>query len=412
MPDTLDGRFPRYTLHAPRVPVWCITPHEGRVTHRFFDTSPISPSGRYLGLTRLPYEDRLPAAGDRCQIVLVDLETATERVLATSAGWDTQLGAGVQWGLDDTELYFNDMGDDWVPYGVKMDPLTGKTLRLEGSVYMISPDGKLAASPDLAKMSLTQAGYGVVPPSERVVPNRGAPGDDGIFVTDTSTGRRELLVSLEEIVGSAEPALDADEYAEGDFYGFHVKYSADGAHLMLVLRWRPRGEGKMKHNAVTMRSDGSEIRVAVPESEWGKGGHHPNWSPDAEWVTINLRTDGETLRFARLPRSGGEVEVLTEEVLGSGHPTLHPDGVHLLSDAYFYEPMADDAGCVPLRWVDIGDGTDTTLLRIDSTPAFWGEKRELRIDPHPAWDREWRWVAFNGADAGTRRVYLADLSGL
>jgi hypothetical protein len=293
-----------------------------------------------------------------------------------------------------------------------MNPLTGATKRLEGCVYMVSPDGGQVASPNLTKMSLTQAGYGVVIPDERRVENHGAAGDDGVFVTDTSSGRGELLVSLEEIVRSIGAPLQGEEYAQGGFYGFHVKYSPDGEYLMLVLRWRPYDGGKKKHDVVTMRSDGSDIHVAVPESEWGKGGHHPNWSPDGEWVTINLRTDGETLRFVRAPRFGGAVEVLTEAVLGSGHPSLHPDGAHILSDAYFYEPMADDAGTVPLRWVDIRDGSDTTLVRIDSTPSFWGDSRELRIDPHPAWDRRWRWVAFNGADRGTRRVYLADLSGL
>ncbi len=412
MRETLDSLFPRYTCCDPAVPVWCCTPAEGRVTHRFFDTSPISPSGRYLGLTRLPHEDRLPAPGDRCEILLVDLEAGSERVVATSRGWDTQLGAGVQWGRDDTELYYNDMGEDWRPHGVKMDPLTGASMRLDGTVYMVSPDGATVASPDLSKMPLTQAGYGVVAPPEQVIPNRGAPDDDGIFVTHTATGRRELLVSLREIVEQARPALDPQEYAGGDFYGFHVRYTLDGRHLMLVLRWKPQGEGKMKHNAVTMRSDGTDIHVSVPEAEWGKGGHHPNWSPDGEWVTINLRTDGETLRLARAPRDGGAVEVMTDRVLGSGHPSLHPDSIHVLTDAYFYEPMADREGRVPLRWIDLQDGTDTTLLRIDATPSFWGPKRELRIDPHPAWDRTWRWVVFNGAESGTRRVYLADLSGL
>jgi hypothetical protein len=33
----------------------------------------------------------------------------------------------------------------------------------------------------------------------------------------------------------------------------------------------------------------------------------------------------------------------------------------------------------------------------------------LRVDPHPAWDRTWRWVTFNGVADNTRRVYLMQM---
>jgi hypothetical protein len=52
----LDGLFPRYDRFSPAVPVWCVTPNLDRVIHRFHLSSPFSPSGRYLGLTRLSRE--------------------------------------------------------------------------------------------------------------------------------------------------------------------------------------------------------------------------------------------------------------------------------------------------------------------------------------------------------------------
>ena len=36
----------------------------------------------------------------------------------------------------------------------------------------------------------------------------------------------------------------------------------------------------------------------------------------------------------------------------------------------------------------------------------------LRVDPHPAWDRSWRYVTFNAFVGGTRRVFLADMQSL
>ncbi len=86
LPD-LSAHSPRYTSFEPSVPVWCVTPNEGRVIHRFFDSSPFSPSGRYIALTRIPREDRYPRPGEVAEVVLVDLETGQERTVAETIGW-------------------------------------------------------------------------------------------------------------------------------------------------------------------------------------------------------------------------------------------------------------------------------------------------------------------------------------
>ena len=38
------------------------------------------------------------------------------------------------------------------------------------------------------------------------------------------------------------------------------------------------------------------------------------------------------------------------------------------------------------------------------------EDSVMRVDPHPAWDRTWRYVAFNAFVGGTRRVFVADMA--
>ncbi|MEM6314056.1 MAG: hypothetical protein AAF743_08210, partial [Planctomycetota bacterium] len=140
----LDRHFPRYTDFEPKVPVWCVTPNEGRCLHRFFDTSPISPSGRYVAVTRLPQEKRPPSPGETAEIVLVDLREGTERVVAETAGWEPQLGAQVNWGGDDHTLFFADCDTtDWTPHAVRLDPINGDRQRIDGPLYHASPDGKL-----------------------------------------------------------------------------------------------------------------------------------------------------------------------------------------------------------------------------------------------------------------------------
>ena len=74
-----DAVFDRYTDYDPLVPVWCVTPDIDRVIHRFHLSSSISPSGRYLGLTRLAREDSRPKPGEAAEIVLVDLKREAPR---------------------------------------------------------------------------------------------------------------------------------------------------------------------------------------------------------------------------------------------------------------------------------------------------------------------------------------------
>jgi len=406
--------FPAYELYRPRVEVRCVTPGAGRVLHRFFDTSPFSPSGRFLALTRLPFEDRMPQPGDVAEVVLVDLQTGEERTVAETRGWDTQLGAQCQWGRTDNDLLFNDQDiHTWTPYGVHMDPSTGRTQRLEGTVYMVSPDGSHALSPCLLRTGATQAGYGVLAPTSAVPINRGAPEDDGVFLIDTSTGQCRLLMSLAQIVAETQP-LDPATHSSGSYYAAHVKWNPQGTRIMLVLRWLPdSGEiDRMERMVVTANSDGSDTCIAVPAERWRRGGHHPNWCPDGDTVLMNLSLAGKGLQFVAARYDGSSLEDAAPGIMGSGHPTMHPDGRHILTDAYPGEPVAFGDGTVPIRWIDRYEGEDTALVRVQVVPPFQGPKGELRVDPHPAWDRTFRYVAFNACPDGTRRVYVADLSSL
>jgi Tol biopolymer transport system component len=356
MPTAPAAPFPAYSDFAPRVPVQCVTLGDTGFIHRYYDSSPFSPSGRYMAVTRLPFEDRLPQPGDVAQIVVIDLETGETRTVAETRGWDVQLGAQLQWGADDRTLLYSDVElQDWMPYGVRHD---------------------------------------------------------------LQSGNSRLLVSLAQIVAAAVPPLPVAR-ERGDFFGFHVKWNPQGTRLMLALRWLPRSllpwKRKRRYGAkhvITMNADGSDIRVAVSAERWAQGGHHPNWCPDGEHVLMNLNTRGDGLRFARLALDGSSCETLVPAVPGSGHPTLHPDGRHLLTDAYVDEPLAFGDGTAPLRLGDLRSGSETQLVRIGIRPLAERSTGTLRVDPHPAWDRTCTRIAFNACPEAKRRVYVADLADI
>lgn len=411
--------FPRYTGFDPLVPVRCVTPDIDRCIHRFHSSSPFSPSGRYLGLTRLSCEDRPPEPSEPAEIVLVDLITGEQKIIAETKGWDTQLGAQVQWGASDSELFFNDVNTDtWMPFGIKMNPLTGAKQKLDGTVYTVSPNGKWAASTCLRRIGITQPGYGVIVPDEYIPVNKGLVDNDGVFVTNTMTGKSRMIASYKQIVQKAIPEIDVSRYGKGDFYGFHTSWNAHSNRIMLVLRYITENDNRPKPMLLTMTADGNDIRVAIPASEWAdKGGNHPSWHPDGEHIIMNLNIQKNGWMFVQAKYDGTNLKKITDVPANQGHISLHPSGKFLLTDAYPAEPVAFGDETAPMWLIDLEKEQKKTLVRIDAVTRFFNDKpmqaNEMRVDLHPAWDScSFTHVAINGVHNGSRAVFVADLSGI
>lgn len=426
------NKFCSYVKYAPKVPVVRIAGGDRPVIHRFFDSNPISPSGRYIALTEFPFQDRLPQPGDKANVVVIDLETTDEVFRQETAAWDTQVGAQVQWGANDKQLFFNVMDEvRWRPYGLVVDIFDGSKWQLGTTIYHVSSDGKFGISPDLIKINVAQPGYGVHVPADFLRLNHGTPSDDGIFISDIETGEARLLVSLSAI---AEALADQDHFPSevGSLYSFHTKWNFDASRIMFIARWIPKGSKKSRNWLITMRADGTDIRVAVPPQVWGHG-HHPNWFPSDNRIVMNLPENGGLFTFLRsqagrvgrklrLPifrdiplrfrvfnYDGSGMRSLSRHQ-GSGHPTIHPSGKFLLSDSYLSEQPAYRDGTVPLRTIDLETGAICEAIRIDCKPVFMGAKKEYRIDPHPAWETNGNRLVFNGAVDGVRAVFIADFS--
>ena len=218
-------------------------------------------------------------------------------------------------------------------------------------------------------------------------------------------------MSLAEIVATTFSASERAAFERGAFYGFHAKWNAQGTRLMFVLRWLSPVPGKPRlNNVITMNADGSNIHRPITDRHWRRGGHHPNWCPDGEHVLMNLNLAETGLRLASVRYDGADLRLLDERLQASGHPTMYPDGVHVLTDAYVSEPLAYRDGTTPIRWLDIARSTETELVRIRTVAPFPGPFQEMRVDSHPAWDRDFTRFAFNACPEGRRHVFVADMT--
>ena len=273
----------------------------------------------------------------------------------------------------------------------------------------------------MKRMRRTQYGYGVVVPDECVPRNFGLKDDDGLYITDTNTGECRLLVSINDIFRKAKPFININEYEDGECYGFHCKYNPQGDRILFTMRWFKTDEMQpwnmlfksVKFWVVTMKPDGSDICVAVGPEQWEKGGHHINWFPDGKNLSMNLCIDGdEKMYFTQCKHDGNKLGKIIERLPGSGHPTIHPNGRYILTDAYSFEDVSYGDGTVPIRLIDLKTKTEKHIVRINVDNSFSKSSVALRVDPHPAWSKDYSHIAFNGFVNGTRHVFVADLKAL
>ena len=389
-----------------------------RTTHRFFDSSAISPSGRYVCATRTRREGPADVTpGDVAEVVVYDLQKKREDRFPVvyrrpTAAWDAQLGAQVQWGASDDDLYFNDVvgtRSDGAPIvrGVRSDWQRGRETRLPTPVYHVTRDGARAAAPrDLAALRMTQDGYGVVatPAQLRHLETQ----KDGVHVLDLRTNATAFL-ELSALVAAAEleerpravAGGDARRGAECHRHVFHVKWNAKGTRLLVVVRARghgcPRGDA---NHALTVDPDGADVKVVAT---WLRDGNHPNWLEDGR---LSMNYEGKVCAFDDV--EGASCQVLSERA--SGHPVGVPGrGDLVVTDTYAKEHAAFglEAGEAALRVLSGGDRE--AWLGVFPVAALGTMPTDVwRCDAHPAFDVKGRRLALNVWVRGSRRVAVTD----
>lgn len=407
--------FARYREGNTSCPVYRITPDDGYYIHTFYDICPWSPSQRYLACTRLPFQDREPAHSDPAEICLIDLRDQSITEVYSTTGWGFQLGANIQWGTTDRYLYFNDRVEGEI-VAIRLDLENGKSEALSGPMYHISPDESSVIGFPLDLINATQGGYGAaVDPRKQRSLGLGAAKDEGIWRTDLKTNKKTLLLSLAEAF-EALPSSDKKKFEKGTFYFFHSKFNPRGDRILQVFRCllpesMSAGDGSAKRvnpTLLTFDPDGSNLNIAIPNQVWGKGGNHPNWHPDSRHILMNLQLDYEHLRLCRFLDDGSDFTVLSNTVYGSGHPSFHRNGRHIVTDSYPQEIFASKSGEVPIRLIDLEAQTEEDVCFIFTNGRL--KIGALRVDPHVVWSRDYSKVCFNGAVEGRRQIFVADLS--
>lgn len=403
--------FQVYHSEDQLAPVTRVTPQDGYYVHTYFDVTPFSPSGRYLAVSKLPFQDHIPDLGVAADVCVIDLKEQTIKTVYSTKTWGFQTGTNVQWGGSDNLIYTNDLIDGKAVM-IEIDLSTDSTKAFSRSMYNISSDGKYGIGFPLELLNVTQQGYGM-PSKEVKNPPRlsvEAAVDEGVWRTDLKTGESTLLYSVADVASQVPKPMPRPD---GTFYFWHSKFNKQGTRILQVLRCIfPGFDGGSDRNAMvfTVNADGSDVQFTQHDPVWGSMiGGHPNWHPDGIHLIRNLKPDGETTRVCQFKYDGSDFKVLSETFKACGHPSVESGGRYLITDRRVNHD--DGSATTELLLLDLHTDKLKTICTVPTvnTSNMEGAIRSLRVDGHPCWSPDFKRVSLQGTYDGARQLYIIDM---
>lgn len=380
--------------------------------HHFFgyigqcQTIPWNASGQYILGLEIETIDRMPRPEEAATIFIIDTKDKNNIVrLDKTNAWNPQQGTMFYWNplSPDTQFFFNDRD---VASGEVFTVLydVSKRKRIREFRYKDMPIGNGGVAADgsswlglnygrLARLRLVTGYPGALDWSKEYL----APENDGIFIVDVKTGKKNLLVSyrqLEQKLKETKPNLD-----HSGLFINHTLWNRDANRIYFFLRAGWSGQGKERINVpFSIHADGTGLQL----HETHIGGH-PEW--DTGNVLIGIKKgEGGT------PDKQIRYNVDTREIIGQlgtsdmfpkpeGDIALSPNGDlfvngYSMSNKNFYAVYRRSDGSFSLS-----EGIDKGLYSGD-----------IRIDPAPRWNRTNDAILVPGIDQnGTRQMFMIRL---
>lgn len=378
-----------------------ITPDDGR--HYFFgyyDRIPWNAGNRLHLALRAPQREKLPEPGERAEVGVVEMSARRFTGLAVTRAWCHQQGAMTLWlGHRRNAFVYNDWDEGAKRLVARVYSLDrGPDGCYDRPLYALSPDGRLGATLDFAR--IPRRGYSYADaPLENAPPDAGR---DGIFTVDMRSGKTRLAVSYQRMF-DLHPA---PYLMEGRHVWLnHIIFNCDSSRMLFLLRHHDAdAPGPTRQTYMyTCAVDGSDLACPLPHFYWKGSISHQIWGRtpreilvDADWggggsdyVVFDERT--LPLRATRVSRGLGP----------PGHLVFSPDGRRLLADTYPHD------GFQRLGLVEAADGRVTEIgrFRHQVPPGF---PHDARCDLHPRWSADGTLVSVDSIDRGPSAIYCRE----
>lgn len=371
--------------------------------HHFFgyigqcQTIPWNATGRYVLGLEIDAIDRMPQPNESATIILIDTQQNNKilRIDKTHA-WNPQQGTMFYWNpLEaDTQFFFNDRDvNTGKVYTVLFD--IEKNKRIREHQYDDTPIGNGGVAADgsswlglnygrLARLRLVTGYPGALDWSQDHI----APENDGMFIIDVKTGKKQLLVSyrqLEDYLKGLQPDIDHT----GLFIN-HTLWNrrADRIYFFVRAGWDGRKSDKI-NMPFSIHADG----LGLTHHDMHIGGH-PEWAENS----LLIGRQGNKQIFYDVDKKTVVGQLGAPEIFPNpeGDISLSPDGDMFVNG---YKKGNQNLYAVYRR----SDGVFAVSKGLDKG-SYGGD---IRIDPAPRWNRSSDKILVPGiADNKTRQMFV------
>jgi hypothetical protein len=359
----------------------------------YYDKTPFSKDNSMLLAMLAPLINHAPMHNEEVELGYFNIKNNSNFYkVGKSSTWCWQQGCRLQWlpGKEDEFIIYNKLVNS--SYGCCIQNVKNtKIIKIyENPIYDIDKTGQWGLSLNFSRLQRLRPGYGYTNLPDKTI-GKLCPGDDGIWLIEMESGKKELIFSLDFLANFE--TLTTMKRAE--HYINHISISPSCEKFMFFHLWVK--DHRLYNRLIISRLDMPSPVILLDE---GTVSHYTWKSKDKLLVTVNF--DHKPSAYILFNTKTEEKKFVGDGYLiVDGHPSYSPNGELLLTDTY------------PDKY-----GEQHLLLfshnfKIKELSKFFSPYRlkgETRCDLHPRWDRYGRYICFDSAHSGKRALYLMKLN--
>lgn len=330
---------------------------------------------------------------EELEIKIFMSEINKAKKITKTKSWNWQQGCMLQWYANsDDKIIYNCYSEQVKQYYSEiLNIKTGNRKKLCMPIYSVSDDGSFFLTLNFDRLAEMRPDYGYFNKKYSVIPNNDK---DGIWKIDIEKNISQLILSLDDLI-KFKPA---SSMKNSRHKVNHVDIAPDGKRFMFLHRWI--GQDGRFMRLLTANTDGSGLFYVTGDDMVS----HNCWWGNKNIISFCRMSDGKN-RYVHFKDKVGYIEPIgVNDFSCDGHPSISPNGKWMLTDDY-----PDKARFSRVYLYDLEKKAKHIVGAFYQPLKYQGEKR---IDLHPKWSRDGKYVSIDSGHNWRRNFIVIDVSGI
>lgn len=339
----------------------------------------------YLEVSRT-HKDVAPK--EEAKIILKNLKSNEETVIASTKAWNVQQGCMLQWlGPDfNSKILYNDFIEGELRT-VILNIQTNEKQIINFPIYTVDKSGKWGLTLDFYRLHRMRPGYGYSNKEDKTEKEL-VPEEYCIFKVDLEKNEQQGIITYQDLY-----SIDFKEsMKEAEHKVNHIMINPSGNRFMFLHRWIENGVKNTR--LLTADIDGKNIYNLLDDGMTS----HCTWKNDDTILGWAKKEKIGTHYFLIKDKTKEYKVIAGDKLLTDGHPTYSPNGKCFITDTYpdfkrkqhlyIYKEETDE------------------LINIGKIYSNIKYRNDCRCDLHPRWNHTGDKICFDGAKGNKRQVYV------